>query len=565
MNKIRPLPVAPALSLLLLLVTAMPGLPSFACSAAVSEAEAAMLPGIAPVLSPEAISYSPGISELMRSSRAKYLAGSDLIKAGDLEGARTAFDEAVDMLLHCGYDLASTPSLNKFFHDLIRRIQQDESMYLIASFDVEEEIENLAVEEIKDLDLIPVTLDPDVQHVLALELANTEYEIPITINETVLKSLNFWLNRGRDSFEAGLIRSGQYRSMIEKIFREESIPLDLLYLAQVESSFKPHAVSKARAKGIWQFEKATAIRYGLKVTRDVDERSDPEKSTRAAARYLNDLFAMFKDWNLALAAYNWGEGKVRRLINNTGINDFWKLSDLKRKLPAETKNHVPLIQASVILGRNAEKYGLPTELDPPLQYTEVSVSKPIDLRAAAKVLSTSIEELKKLNPALRGLTTPANYPNFQLKVPSDIPPEIEDQLASLPSAKVRAIVDSDCRHKVRPGETLSGIARKYRTTVSKLRKANGFSSKSILRAGSWIRLPDCSDDEPQVASSKKGGQAKKSTKSVSSKKKTKKPAKAAAETGTTRKSPSASAESKAGASKEGLASVNRAPERKAAA
>ena len=158
-------------------------------------------------------------------------------------------------------------------------------------------------------------------------------------------------------------------------------------LAQVESLFKPHAVSRAQAKGIWQFGKGTAIRYGLKVTRDVDERSDPEKSTRAAARYLNDLFAMFKDWNLVLAAYNWGEGKVQRLIKSTGLSDFWQLVDLRRKLPAETKNHVPLIQASVILGRNPEYFGLPTELDPPLKYAEVSVSKPIDLRAAAKVLA----------------------------------------------------------------------------------------------------------------------------------------------------------------------------------
>ena len=467
--------------------------------------------------------YPPVMSELMSASRSKYLEGSALIKAGDLEKAQEAFDKAVDLLMQSNWDLASTPTLNRFFQDLIQRIHQDESRYLLTPYEAEEnEVESLITDKLDDLDLIPISMDPDLREALAADLAKDQYEIPITINEMVLKSLDFWLNRGRKVFEGGLVRSGQYRPIIEKVFREEAIPLDLMYLAQVESMFRPHAVSKAKAKGIWQFEKGTAIRYGLKVTRDVDERSDPEKSTRAAARYLNDLFAMFKDWNLALAAYNWGEGKVQRLINSTGMNDFWQLVDLRQRLPAETKNHIPLIHASVILGRNPEKYGMPTELDPPLQYTEVSVSKPIDLRAAARVLSTSIEELKKLNPALRGLTTPANYPNFQLKVPLDSPAEIEEQLASLPTAKIRALPESDCRHKVRPGETLTRIADRYKISVAKLQQANNFSAKTKLIAGSWIRLPSCSGVSSQAVSSKKAVSAKKSLKTASHKSKAKK-------------------------------------------
>ena len=420
----------------------------------------------------------------------------------------------------------------------------------------------LITDKLDDLDLIPSSMDPDLREALAADLAKTKYEIPITINEMVLKSLDFWLNRGRKVFEDGLVRSGQYRPIIEKVFREESIPLDLMYLAQVESMFRPHAVSKAKAKGIWQFEKGTAIRYGLKVTRDVDERSDPEKSTRAAAHYLNDLFAMFKDWNLALAAYNWGEGKVQRLINSTGMNDFWQLVDLRQKLPAETKNHIPLIHASVILGRNPEKYGMPTELDPPLQYTEVSVSKPIDLRAAARVLSTSIDELKKLNPALRGLTTPANYPNFQLKVPLDSPAEIEEQLASLPTAKIRTLPESDCRHKVRPGETLTRIADRYKITVAKLQQANNFSAKTKLIAGSWIRLPSCSGVSSQAVSSKKAVSAKKSLKTASHKSKAKKAKTANKKTGSSKEARSASAKTKSGPSHSPTVSRNEKPQRK---
>lgn len=430
-----------------------------------------------------------GMLDLMRSSRLKYLEGSSFIKAGDSEKARESFNSAVDMLLQSNWSVASTPSLNRFFQDLIQRIKADESRYLLAPCDTDERLESAVVDELSDIDLIPSEVDPSLQNALTSDLPQAKYDIPITINDMVLKSLDFWLNSGRKFFVDGLLRSGQYRPMIEKVFREESIPLDLMYLAQVESLFKPHALSKAQAKGIWQFEKDTAIRYGLKVTRDVDERSDPEKSTRAAARYLNDLFATFKDWNLVLAAYNWGAARVQRLIETTGLKDFWQLVDLRRRLPEETKNHVPLIQASVILARNPEKYGLPTELDPPLKYAEVSVSKPIDLRAAAKVLSTSIDELKKLNPALKGFTTPANYPNFQLKVPMDTDPRTHNQLAALPTAKATALPDYASRHKVRPGETLTKIASHYQVSVSALEKANNLSSKKKLIAGTWIQVP----------------------------------------------------------------------------
>jgi membrane-bound lytic murein transglycosylase D len=432
----------------------------------------------------------PEMLDVMQASRVNYLEGSILIRTGNSEKARDAFDRAVDIVLKSKWNLATTPSLNNFFQDLIKRIQEDESRYLLArSNEMNEEDENAVMDILDNVDLASLIADTTLREALSADLANNKYGIPITINEMVLKSLDYWLNRGRQYFINGLQRSGQYRPIIEKVFKEESIPLDLMYLAQVESLFRTDAVSTAKAKGIWQFEKETAIRYGLKVTRDVDERSDPEKSTRAAARYLNDLFAMFKDWNLVLAAYNWGEGKVQRLIYSTGLSDFWQLADLKQKLPEETKKHVPMIQASVILAKNPENYGLPIKLDPPLEYIQVSVSKSIDLRAAAKVLRTSIDELKKLNPALRGNITPANYPNFQLKVPADSDPSIHKQLAALPVAKIKPPMEYDGRHKVRQGETLTGIAALYHVSVVELEKANSFSSKKTLIAGTWLQVP----------------------------------------------------------------------------
>jgi membrane-bound lytic murein transglycosylase D len=504
-----------------------------------------------------------GVLDLMKAARAKYIEGSALIKTGDSDKAQKAFNKAVDLVLQSSWDLPSTPVLNRFFQDLIQRIQQDESCYLLVPFEASEEMENAIVDELGNLDLVPITIDPDLKDVLTLDLAKNKYEIPITINEMVLKSLNFWMNRGRKVFEDGLIRSGQYRPIIEKIFREESVPLDLMYLAQVESLFRPHAVSKAKAKGIWQFEKGTAIRYGLKVTRDIDERSDPEKSTRAAARYLSDLFAMFKDWNLALAAYNWGEGKVQRLISSTGMTDFWKLVDLRRRLPAETKKHIPLIQASVILGRNPEKYGFPTDLDPPLQYTEVSVSKPIDLRAAAKVLSTSIEELKKLNPSLRGLTTPANYPNFQLKIPLDSAPEDQEKLAALPAAKISPLLSADCRHRVRSGETLTGIAARYHVKLSELLKANNISPKKILRIGTRLRLPSCSEENASKASSKSAS-SKMSAKTTAPKPRIKKAGTSGIKAVSSKAVSAANPGTKASRSKSTAASLNRSVQTKSA-
>ncbi|MBN2241913.1 MAG: lytic transglycosylase domain-containing protein [Acidobacteria bacterium] len=365
-------------------------------------------------------SYVPkGASEVLQASHEKYLEGRGRMQAGESEKARILFNEAVDLLLSPDWDTTSTLHLNHFFQDLVQRIPIEKSLYRSSSG------------KNSGINLTPLAISPEFQDDFASLLGDNRYEIPITINKTVAKSLYYWLNDGRHDFIEGWVRSGKYRAIIERIFREENVPLDLMYLAQVESLFKPTAFSKALAKGIWQFNKSTAIQYGLKVTQDIDERSDTEKSTRAAARYLKDLYAAFGDWNLALAAYNWGGARVKKLVQQTGINDFWELVDTGRGLPMETKNHVPLIHASIVLARNPEKFGLPLQLDPPLDYVEVSVSKPIDLRAAAEVLNTTLRALQKLNPSLRGLSTPAQYPDYRLKVPADSDVNLRERLVAL--------------------------------------------------------------------------------------------------------------------------------------
>ncbi|MBZ5499198.1 MAG: LysM peptidoglycan-binding domain-containing protein [Acidobacteriia bacterium] len=434
----------------------------------------------------------PKMLDLMRSCETRYLDGSSLIKAGDSAKARLAFDEAVDLLLRSEWEITSTPVLNRYFQDLIQRIQRDESRYLRPEEDTGEKPERAVVDELEKLDLIPIQVDPSLKDAVDADILNTKYDIPIRVNESVYKALNFWVSHGRKFFIDGMTRSGRYQEMIERVFREESVPRDLMYLAQVESLFMPNALSRALARGIWQFTKGTATRYGLKVNKYIDERSDPEKSTRAAARYLNDLYAMFNDWNLVLAAYNWGEGAVQRLVDRSGLSDFWQLADLKRKMPAETKNHVPLIMASIILARNPEKYGLPIEMDPPLRYDQVQIPKRVNLKAVAKALDVQVDVLTRLNPALKSYNTPPDNPDFVLNVPLGMGESFSEKLAALSSGDLKVDPEFSGRHRVKPGETLTAIASQYGVSVDELQVANNIASPKLLRAGAWLLVPTTS-------------------------------------------------------------------------
>ena len=196
---------------------------------------------------------------------------------------------------------------------------------------------------------------------------------------------------------------------------------------------------------------------------------------------------MFEDWNLVLAAYNVGENRVDRLIKRTGKKDFWELSTVRRGLPRETRNHVPLILSSIILARQPEKYGFPTDLDPPLEYDSIKLPKPIDLRAASKVLDISLSQLKKLNPSIRGNSTPYRYQQFELRIPPGTKALFQEQLASLPEVKLPPL--SGVRHRVEPGDTFGHVALLYGVSVPRLVAANPRTSPRAMRIGSWIQIP----------------------------------------------------------------------------
>src|SRR5437667_8510135 len=284
--------------------------------------------------------------------------------------------------------------------------------------------------------------------------------------------------------ELGLERVGRYQLMIERILKEEGVPLDLIYLCQAESAFEPRALSRAAAKGMWQFISSRGKEYGLRQTWWIDERSDPAKSTRAAARHLKDLYQEFGDWYLAMAAYNSGPFRVQRALDKTGADNFWTLAE-KKALPKETINYVPNILALTIIGKNPEKYGFNVTPAAPIETERVGVDKATDLRVIAEAINVPVEDLRALNAHVLRWTTPPDDPDFQLVLPRGYADKFNEQIASLPESK-RVLFRE---HVVQKGDTLGVIAKKYGTTVVQLSQANSLGKTPVLKVGLSLIIP----------------------------------------------------------------------------
>jgi membrane-bound lytic murein transglycosylase D len=315
------------------------------------------------------------------------------------------------------------------------------------------------------------------------ESGDPTFDIPMELNEKVLAWVDYYSNRHHASFEAGLVRSGRYLPMIREIFAEAGLPQDLAYMAHVESSYKTTAYSRAGAKGVMQFIRGTGRKYELEIDYWVDERSDPEKSARAAAAYLTDLHDEFGDWYLALAAYNAGEGRVRRGLKRTGAKDFWALAKT-RELRRETRNYVPAILAATLISKSPEKYGFDFEAEPPVDYDTIVVNDAVDLRVLAKCADTDLQTLKKLNPALRRHQTPPNR-KAEVRVPTGS--------ASLTLAALDKVPEDErilyTHHVIRQGDTLWEISRGYGVSVRAIQDANGMGRRTLLSLGRVLKIP----------------------------------------------------------------------------
>jgi hypothetical protein len=308
---------------------------------------------------------------------------------------------------------------------------------------------------------------------------------PSLFNEKVEEFIDFFQTRGDDFFQKALGRSQAYEDMMKRIFREKNLPEELFYLALIESGFNPKASSRARASGIWQFIRKTAKRFGLKVDKWVDERRDPEKSTYAAAEYLKSLYEMFNNWDLVAASYNAGEGKVLKAMKRAKSQDFWEISQ-RRYLRRETRKYVPMFLAAVIIASAPDKYGFSNiDYHPPLLYEKVVVPPATRLDLIARAAETEVSEIQALNPALRRGKTPPNDPQFEIKIPPGKRGILEKNLLPL-IQKNRFKAKT---HRVRPGETLARIAKKYQVSLKALCCFNALSSQDRLKPGSTLLLP----------------------------------------------------------------------------
>jgi membrane-bound lytic murein transglycosylase D len=423
-----------------------------------------------------------GIPYLIEIVKAKFASGEANYKAGHLAAARRDFDDAVDWMLESGYDPNSDPKLSELFHQVTETIYAYELQAFRAGDGFSEAPAVPApIDEVAEM-TFPV--DPKLKQRAEEAAKSLSHDLPLTVNDVVVSYLNFFQTpRGRAIVETGLRRKGKYDDMIARVLREEGVPQDLIYLAQAESAFQPLALSRAGARGIWQFVQWRGNEYGLKRTWWVDERMDPEKATRAAAQHLRDLYGLFGDWYLAIAAYNCGPGNVQKGVERTGYADFWELYK-RNVLPRETKNYVPIILALTLIAKDAAHYGISVDPEQEVETDTVKPGRAIDLRLVAETIDVDVATLRTLNPSLLRMATPDD-PSFVLHLPKGTAATFSAEIADIPADKWV----SWRRHRVESGETLTSIAKKYRVTPGAIAAANDLEAGTGLEAGEKLIIP----------------------------------------------------------------------------
>jgi len=431
---------------------------------------------------PTATDSSDPVNALIARADKLYQAGQTEYQNGHLDAARQNFDQAFNVMLSSNLDLRDNPLLEKEFDKIVDGVRELEQVALREGDGfTEQRSEPAPIDEAND---ITFPLDPAIRAKAEAEIKTTKSDLPLMLNDQVAMFINYFSStKGRHTLEHGLTRAGRYRELISQTFRQEGVPQDLIYLAMAESGFQPLAVSRAGARGMWQFMAGRGSMYGLERNWWVDDRQDPVKSTQAAARHLKDLYREFGDWYLAMAAYNTGPGNIQRAVERTGYADFWELYK-RGVLPQETRNYVPIIVAVTIMAKNPGQYGLENVIpEKPVSTDQVSINYPVDLRLVAECLDTSAETLQQLNPSLLRMTTPKDQ-TFTLNLPTGSKDKYETAIALIPP---------DMRtfwryHRVEYGESMGSIARKYHTTTSVIEEANNLETDDVT-VGSKLIIP----------------------------------------------------------------------------
>ena len=397
--------------------------------------------------------------------------------------AETKIDDALVLSQQVNLDEIKDESLVLRFKDAIFLIAQELGKILNESSIIAEEdpmawLEELNAEQFKSGQWTDEELEK-----IVMKIAVTA-DVPIEFNKQVRNAIYYFQNGGKEDMAKWMKRSGRYIPLLRKILAEEGIPEDMVYLSMIESGFSTKAYSRARAVGLWQFIYSTGKIYGLNRNQWIDERRDPVKSTKAAAKHLNDLYKESDDWNNVMAMYNSGPSRIRRQMKNTENIEFWDL-----QLPRETKNYVPSFMAAVVISKAPEIFGFDNiERDPPFEYDTVEVHPYTSLKTAAKYSGIDITEIRELNPEILRDRVPPGENKYTLRIPKGSKDTFLSEYVKAPVEKYEPPRLSSVR--VGRGDTFSGIADRHRVSISRLRAANThITNINRLQIGQRINIP----------------------------------------------------------------------------
>jgi membrane-bound lytic murein transglycosylase D len=422
------------------------------------------------------------VKVLIQQVEVAYANGEADYRKGKLPEAKAEFDRAVDLMLLSGIDIKGSPELQDEFTRIVDGVNAMEMEALKEGNGFAPKEEPTPADVASD---VTFKVDPNFMAKAQASLATTKSDLPLVVNDYVAGFINFFANsqRGHNTLQHSFERSGRYKAMIQRVMAEEGVPQDLIYLAVAESGFQPHAVNRSSgAGGMWQFMPHGD--YGLARNAYMDERFDPEKSTRAYARYMKFLYDQLGDWYLAMAAYDWGAGNVQRAVQKTGYADFWELYR-RNNLPGETKNYVPEILAAIIIANHPTQYGFDdVTLDPPVLTDTVTVNYSVDLRLVSDLVEAPVDELTALNPSLLRLTTPPDAA-FDLHLPAGTATLFAERIEAIPEAKR----NSWRYHKVAAEDTLASVAREFRVPEQELAAANQLKTSDGLAGVEGLVVP----------------------------------------------------------------------------
>jgi membrane-bound lytic murein transglycosylase D len=419
---------------------------------------------------------------LIQQVEQAYSYGEQAYKKGNLVEAKAEFDRAVDLMLSSGLDIKSNEKLQEEFDRVVDGINAMEMEALKQGNGFVPNVEPTPADVASD---VTFEVDPNIVAKAKTELATTKSDLPLMVNDYVATYINFFANsqRGHNTLLHSFQRSGRYKAMIQRVMAEEGVPQDLIYLAVAESGFQPRALNgKSGAGGMWQF--MPHGNYGLARNAYVDERFDPEKSTRAYARYMKFIYNQLGDWYLSMAAYDWGAGNVQRAVQKTGYADFWELYR-RNNLPGETKNYVPEILAAIIIANHPTQYGFDDfSLDPPVLTDTVTINYSADLKLVADIVGAPIDEVMALNPSLLRQVTPPDTA-FDLHLPAGTATLFEKRIEAIPEGKR----NTWRYHRVSAEDTLASVARGFHVGVGELAAANQLRESDSLQGIEALAIP----------------------------------------------------------------------------